>query len=140
MFIAHAGRAFTGPWALSTLAVVTDDPLVRADALTRGPQIIAKGCVSHNYLWFHRDGIEATLRAGEWDSALAHADALERFLTSEPLGWPSIYIDLARCLEPAGKTRWTDAANERLSAVKNRAKRAGLALAARLAEQLEAEA
>lgn len=130
----EAARAFAGPWSLGTLALVARRADTRIDALAKGAEMLESGSVSHNHLWFFRDAIVASLRAGDHVAAAGFADKLKAFTAPEPLGWSSFYIDLAHCL--AGG-RNADVRAE-LTAIGDRATDAGLALCARLAEELAA--
>jgi class 3 adenylate cyclase/tetratricopeptide (TPR) repeat protein len=132
-FETDAGRTFTGPWALGTLAVVTMDAETRAQALADGEALLERGCVSHNYLWFRRDAIEATLLTGDWKAAVRHADALEAFTASERIGWSDLYIALARCIASGASSGWSEAEKNTLASLQAKADAAGLAMAARLA-------
>ncbi|MCL5777199.1 AAA family ATPase [Limibaculum sp. FT325] len=132
-----AGRSFSGPWALGTLAVVATDAATRARALAEGEAILAGGCVSHNSLWFHRDAIEATLLAGDWDAAQRHAAALEAYTAAEPLGWCEVYIALARCQATGALSGWDEAGEAALASAIHKAKGAGLGMACRLAGSLQ---
>jgi tetratricopeptide (TPR) repeat protein len=97
----RGGRAFTGAWALGTLAAVTRDPATRENALAEGEAVLAEGCVSHNALWFHRDAMAATAASGDWGAVRRHADALEAYVATEPLGLVGFYIRLGRALADA---------------------------------------
>lgn len=130
----EAARSFAGPWSLGTLALVARRAETRADALTRGAAMLESGCVSHNHLWFYRDAIEASLRAGDWSGAAGFAMKLAAFTAPEPLGWSSLYIDLAMAIDD-GKSPGTKA---ELAEIGKRARTAGLALCAQLADTLAA--
>jgi class 3 adenylate cyclase/tetratricopeptide (TPR) repeat protein len=127
-----AAKAFAGPWALGTLALVTSNADVRVEALTKGAALLEDGCVSHNHLWFFRDAIEASLVARDWASAAAYADRLEDFTAREPLGWSALYIDLATTMASG------HGQSEELRSIADRARVAGLALCAELADRLAA--
>jgi hypothetical protein len=97
----RGGRAFTGAWALGTLAAVTTDPGTRDKALAEGEAVLAESCVSHNALWFHRDAMSASAAGGDWASVRRHADALETYVAAEPLGLAGFYVRLGRVLADA---------------------------------------
>jgi class 3 adenylate cyclase/tetratricopeptide (TPR) repeat protein len=97
----RGGRAFTGAWALGTLAAVTTDPRTREKALAEGEAALAEGCVSHNALWFHRDAMSASAAGGDWASVRRHAEALETYVAAEPLGLAGFYVRLGRALADA---------------------------------------
>ena len=39
--------------------------------------MLEKGAVSHNYMFFHSDVIDACLRDGDWQGARRHAELLD---------------------------------------------------------------
>ena len=88
----ETGFRFMGPELLSALAVATDDPATRERALTEGEAILLSGCPSHNYLFFYRDAIEASLAVGTWDEAERYAAALKDYTRPEPLPWADFVI------------------------------------------------
>ena len=94
----EAGITFAGPWILGALAVITDDPAERRWALQEGEKILGQGCVFHNYFWFYRDGMEASLKTHDWDGIERYAAALERFTRHEPVPWTGFFIARARAL------------------------------------------
>jgi len=98
--------------------------------------ILAGGCVSHNYLWFYRDAIEAAVLAGDWDLARRYAAALEAFTAPEPLGWPDLYIALAR-VSAAPASGDGAAGTSGLGALRDTAEAAGLAIALGLLDRSE---
>src|SRR4051794_6704970 len=65
----ETGISFVGPLVLGHLAATTDDAAARREALAEGEEVLRKGSVGHNHLWFRRYAIEASLNAGEWDAA-----------------------------------------------------------------------
>ena len=89
---------YCGPWCLSAEALYGRDR-DRARALLRqGEDLLARGCVSHNYLEFYRHAIEFSLRAGDFAEARRHAAALEAYTGDEPLPWANVIIRRARLL------------------------------------------
>ena len=99
----RAVERFTGPWALGVLALVTDNPERRSWALAEGSRILAEGSVGHNYLWFHRFGIEVGIETGNPALIAHHADALEACSRDEPLPWSDFYIARGRALAAFGR-------------------------------------
>jgi tetratricopeptide (TPR) repeat protein len=95
--------AFTGPMALSALALVTDDDEQRREALAEGERILQERCVSHNYLYFYRDAIEVSLQDRAWDEVERYAAALEAYTAEEPLPWTDIFIARGRALAAHGQ-------------------------------------
>jgi len=107
----EAARTYCGPWALSSLALATDDPARSRALLDEGEHWLADGCVSHNYLEFYRHAIEVSLRSGDWDRAESYADALEAYTRDERLPWADLVIGAGRllartgCAAPGAKAR-----------------------------------
>jgi class 3 adenylate cyclase/tetratricopeptide (TPR) repeat protein len=60
----EAGTQFCGPKVTSALSRAVADPAERAALLAEGQEMLARGAVGHNHLWFHRDAIEAFLAGG----------------------------------------------------------------------------
>jgi hypothetical protein len=54
--------------------------------------------VAHNHLLFRRAAIDTCLAAGDTDSALRHADALEAATRAEPLPSADFHVARARAL------------------------------------------
>ena len=99
------GNAFTGPRALSGIALVTEDPERRRSALEEGEAILRSGAVSHNYFWFYRDAIEVSLITGDWEGVERYGTALEDYTRSEPLPWCDYFIARGRALAAFGQGR-----------------------------------
>ena len=83
----ETGIAFTGPRALSAMALVTDDPERRQSVLAEGQAVLRSGAISHNHFWFYRDAIEVSLNIGDWEGVEGYAAALEDYTRPEPLPW-----------------------------------------------------
>ena len=124
----ETGVRFAGPMALGALAVVTDDDDVRDTALTEGEEILTGQCVSHNYLWFYRDAMDACLESGDWARTRHFADAAEAFIGDEVLPWLSLLIERARVLAAAGEDGLGSDVRGRLEPVRAKAAEAGLVL------------
>ena len=99
------GEGFGGPIALGARALTAAGDGERRDAIARGEAMLDAGSLSHNHLWFRRDAIDASLAAREWDEALRHAAALERYAAAEPLPWSDFFVARARALADAGRGR-----------------------------------
>ena len=61
----EVGTQFCGPKAASALARAVEDPNTRIAFLAEGQEMLGRGAVGHNHLWFYRDAIEAALSAGD---------------------------------------------------------------------------
>lgn len=94
----ETGIGFVGPWILGHLAVTTKDPIERHAALTEGEEILRKGAVSHNHLWFFRYAISASLDSQDWDGAERYSTALEDYTRPEPLPWADFFIRYGRAV------------------------------------------
>ncbi|MCH8111844.1 MAG: tetratricopeptide repeat protein, partial [Proteobacteria bacterium] len=98
----ETGLTFVGPMCLGILALVTDDPTVRREALAEGERILAEECVSHNYLFFYSDAMVVCAGTGESANILRYADALEEHFRAEPLRWSDYYVRWGRALAAFG--------------------------------------
>ena len=108
----ETGRSFVGPWALGTLALLTDDLKERDDALAQGDEIIRSNCVRHCVWWYHRDAIEACLDSKQWDRAETYANALDAYTHDDPVPWCDYFIARGRALAAWGR----DPRDERIRA------------------------
>jgi tetratricopeptide (TPR) repeat protein len=99
------GMAFTGPRALSGIALATEDPERRRNVLEEGEAILRSGAVSHNHFWFYRDAIEVSLDIGDWEGVERYAVALEDYTRPEPLPWCDFFIARGRALAAWGRGR-----------------------------------
>ncbi len=94
---------FIGPWLLGTLARTTDDPEARRAALVEGEEVLAGGCVGHNYYRFYQAAIEAALLDRGWKEAERYAAALAAYTDPEPVPWADFYIAWGRTLAAVGR-------------------------------------
>jgi tetratricopeptide (TPR) repeat protein len=99
----ETGTGFFGPAILGALAITTEEPQERQWALTEGEALLATGCVSHNYLLFYPDAMEACLIASDWDGVERYAAALEAYTRPEPLPWADLRIARGRALARYGR-------------------------------------
>jgi class 3 adenylate cyclase/tetratricopeptide (TPR) repeat protein len=100
----ETGIGFMGPWILGHIAVTNEDPVESLAALAEGEEILRKGAVSHNHLWFFRYAIDASLHSQDWDGAERYCAALEDFTRSEPLPWADFFVRYGRAVGAHG--RW----------------------------------
>jgi tetratricopeptide (TPR) repeat protein len=131
----QTGVNFTGPWILGHLAFTTSDPMARREALAEGEEILRKGAVGHNHLWFHRYAIEVSLNGGEWDEVERYAAALETYTEPEPLPWADFFIHWGRALAAHGRDQHDDATRCELRRIRDEAKRLNLGIALPMVEQ-----
>jgi tetratricopeptide (TPR) repeat protein len=104
----ETGLGFVGPWLLAHLAITTEDPVERRQALSEGEDILGKGALSHNHLWFYRYAIESSLNEGAWDAAERYAEALENYTQAEAVPWADYCIKWGRGLAKHGRTPHDD--------------------------------
>ena len=72
------------------------------------------GSVSHNYLGFYPDAIEASLDMAEWDEAERYAQALEDYTSAEPVPQSDYYISWGRTLAAFGRGARDEATTDEL--------------------------
>lgn len=102
--LASDAPTYSAPWILSTLAVETGDIALRRWALSEGEALLQERCVSHNYLQFYQNAIDAALHSADWDEADRYADALETYSNStEPTPWSAFYAARGRALADFGR-------------------------------------
>ncbi len=121
--------AFSGPSALGALALTTDDPEERREAVEEGESLLRAGSVAHNHFRFYRDTIDAALRAEDWDEAERLAEALTAFAAAEPLPWTSFYAARGRALAAWGRGERGRDGRSSLDRLAAEARAAGLLLA-----------
>jgi class 3 adenylate cyclase/tetratricopeptide (TPR) repeat protein len=125
----ETGISFVGPWLLGHLAVTTEDPAERRAALAGGEEVLGKGAVSHNHLWFYCYAIQAALAAGEYDDAERYAAALEDYTRPEPFPWAEFFIAYGRALAGRGRGRRDPATLRELRRLADEARRVGVRMA-----------
>lgn len=96
-------ESFIGPWVMSAVALTTSDPQRRSAILAEGEELLAKGCVGHNYFRFYRNAIQACLNAEDWSEAERYAEELAKYTTPEPTPWSDFHIDRARAMIADGR-------------------------------------
>ena len=120
------GIGFLGPWVLSTLALVTGDRAQERAALAEGEEILAAGCVGHNYFGFYRDAIDIALRNGAWDEAERYVAALTRYTRAEPVPWADFFAARGGALAAHGRDARDAAAIAKLAELRGVAEDVGL--------------
>jgi class 3 adenylate cyclase/tetratricopeptide (TPR) repeat protein len=124
----ESGLTFRGPAALGVLALVTDDPDLRKASMAEAEKLLAAGSISHNYFNFYEDGMEASLRKGEWDLVGRYARALEDYTRDEPLPRCDFFIARGRALAAHGRGKRDEATMTELKRLYDEATRVGLKL------------
>lgn len=104
----EVGMEYMGALILGELAATTDDPVRRDAALAEAEEHLARGSVSHAYLWFYAGAIDVHLDSGDWASAERCADALADYTRAEPLPWSDFHVARARALARWGKGERSD--------------------------------
>jgi tetratricopeptide (TPR) repeat protein len=125
----ESGMSFRGPGALGVLALSTDDKSKRLVAIQRAEDLLAAGSVSHNYMNFYEDVMEASLHAGEWDAVNRFALALEDYTKDEPMPRCDFYIARGRALAAHGRGERDQATMVELQRLYDQAKEIGIKLA-----------
>ena len=120
------GVTFLGPWVLSTLALLSNDPEERRNALSEGEKILDEGCVGHNYIAFYRDAMEVALAEMDWDALDRYAASLEEYTRSEPLPWADLFVARGRALASYGRGKRDDTTMKELTRLRDEADRVGL--------------
>jgi class 3 adenylate cyclase/tetratricopeptide (TPR) repeat protein len=123
------GVEFTGPRVLGELALDTDDPERRRQALHESECILRMGVVSHNHFYFFRNAMDACLDSGDWDEVDRYAKALEDFTLPEPLPWCDFFIARGRALSAHGRGEGDETTMEKLRRLRGEADRVGLRMA-----------
>jgi hypothetical protein len=78
--VGSRGHSF-GPIVTSALSRAVEDSVEREALLKEGAEMLARGAVGHNHLWYHRDAIEAFLGARDPKGMMPHVEALEAFMS-----------------------------------------------------------
>lgn len=122
------GMDYFGPTVLGHAARLADDPAQSSDLLAEGETLLSAGCVSHNYFWFYREAIEATLATQEWVEVERYATALETYNQIEPNPWSNLVVARGRALAHWGQGNRTPEAVTALTQIAEQSQAAGLAL------------
>jgi hypothetical protein len=79
------GMGHGGPWLYGVSALVETDWTVRLSLLDEGEQMLARGCVSHNFIQLRELAIDALLEMGHWDGVVANCERIRAYTANEPL-------------------------------------------------------
>ena len=88
-------ESFIGPWLLGTQALVADDMAFGERRIARGQQLLAQGCIGHNYFRFHVAAMEFGIRHQRPDIIARHQESLAQFTKMEATPWSDFYINRA---------------------------------------------
>ena len=95
---------FIGPWVLATKALIIARRISLSsdrdthtseevfECLNDGAQLLAEGCVGHNYYRYWVAAIDALLLLGEKDKALDALEKFKQYANSEPIPWTEYYL------------------------------------------------
>ncbi|CAE6716963.1 adenylate/guanylate cyclase domain-containing protein [Paraburkholderia haematera] len=97
----EVGTQFSAPKAVGALSLAVEDDGERAHLLAEGADMLERGAVGHNHLWFYRDAIEAMMSAGDAAGALRYVTGLEDYTRAEPLPWADLFAARGRALARA---------------------------------------
>ena len=122
----EAGIQFCGPKVCSALSRGVDDPAERTALLAEGEDMLRRGSVGHNHLWFYRDAIEASLAAGDSTQALKYVVALEDYTRAEPLPWADLFAKRGRLLIQSARGHIDDGMREQLIRIQTELSDSGL--------------
>ncbi len=94
----EAGMEFCGLMLLALTARVTEDPAQRAAFNAEASALLARGCVAHSQLAYHRLGIDNAIARRDWPEANEHIAALAAFTQSEPLPYTDFILARGKTL------------------------------------------
>ena len=100
---AESGMTFRGPTALGICALTAEKPDQLHSILQEAEDLLAGGCIDHNYLDFYEDAIQACLQASELDEVDRYAQALEDYTATDPLPRSRLLIARGRALAAHGR-------------------------------------
>jgi class 3 adenylate cyclase/tetratricopeptide (TPR) repeat protein len=120
-----AGMQFCGPKVHSALSRAVDFKAERDHLLAEGQELLGRGAVGHNHLWFYRDAIEAMLVAGDAPGVLRYVELLDDYTRAEPLPWSELFAARGRVLVRA-QGQVDDAVRSELGRVRSALLESGL--------------
>lgn len=88
----EVARTHCGPWCLGVQALYTTNVARARELLAQGEALLAQGCVSHNYLEFHRLAMEFHLRHRNYGETRRHVAALRDYTKDESLPWSDLVM------------------------------------------------
>ena len=115
----QTGLGFAGAWLCGLTARAAPSVEERSRALREGEELLKQPSVAHNHLWFYKDAIESCVDVSDWDAVLRYADALENFVSAEPLPWAMLVAERGRALERVARGANRPAALQRLQEVRD---------------------
>ena len=124
-----SGAGFNGPWAMSELALNTEDDEARQRHLDEGEALLRSGAVAHNHVFFYRNAMDACLGSENWGGVERYGQTLWDFTRQEPLPICDFYIARGRSLAGHGRGERSQAHAAELRRLCGEAEEAGLMLA-----------
>jgi len=131
-------EAFAGPLVQSVLAQATNDPVERDRLLADGGASLERGALSHCHLWFYPEAMRVRLQDGRWEEVDRYANALETFVSAEPLAWASHHVALGHALARHGRGERSEALRRERERLADEARRFGYVRTLRDLAQAEA--
>jgi hypothetical protein len=125
----RTGITFHGAAICGALARALEPADERHAALNDGEELIEKGCVGHNQLWFYPEAIEVALELADYDEAERYAALLEDFTRPEPLPWSEFFIVRGRTLAAVGRGKQDTGLVDALHHLRQEGERMGYSLA-----------
>lgn len=120
------GIGYIGPALYGVLARAVKDPEKRERALRQGETLLEQGCISHNYIEFYQDAMEAFLDTRDWLRVQDYAASLEDYTRNEPLPMTDFIIARGRTLASIGLGNREDHSLRELRRLRDEAERVGL--------------
>ncbi len=122
----ETGMGFVGASILGQRALFAADRETERASFAEGEELLRQGCVGHNYFWFYRDAIVASLDKGRSEEAARYAQALADYTADEPLPWADFHIARARALAAFGRGAREPGLQSELARLRGEAERAGM--------------
>jgi tetratricopeptide (TPR) repeat protein len=122
----ETGVRYCGPAILGALARALQGSSQRNAIMEEAENLLAQGCVAHNYLEFYLDSMEVSYEEGEWDRLEHYASALENYTRVEPMPRINFLMERGRALASFGRGDRSQALSEDLVRLRNQAETVGL--------------
>ncbi|MEO0535603.1 MAG: adenylate/guanylate cyclase domain-containing protein [Cyanobacteria bacterium P01_A01_bin.123] len=119
---------FVSPRVLGLLARVATSDRERQQFLMEGNDVLHQGCISHNFLWYYYDAMEASLEACDWEQADHYATALANYAAVEPFPRSDFWVTRCRTLAAIGRGSREQPLGQKLQRLRTEAQTAGLRL------------
>jgi class 3 adenylate cyclase/tetratricopeptide (TPR) repeat protein len=136
----ETGIGFAGPRVLSAIALLTDDPIQRAQAMSEALTLLHNGSLAHNHFFVRRDAMEIGLRDRDWAAVEEHAAVLAAFAAAEPNAWTDFFVARGRALAAHGRRQNDEAVRTELQRLRTEGLGFGFRQAVRAIEQAIAAA